>query len=582
MKTGFTGKRLVILCLFFCLSWVFCLGLGASQRPVNPSQFKVLAEPAASIDDRLFGHFLERASWGEPGPEIALQPGTRQIYPEAIELMRDMNIPIIRFPGGTDIDYIDWRDLISNVPGRGPERPVTTGNLGDEITNNFGLDEYFQLRDAIGAGNKSPETILVANFLDAVSAKVPLEESALNAAGLIAYTNAAVGARLPAGMPDWPAVREMNGHPEPYGVEYLQIGNEPWIPKFREQVQAGTRLTEPSELAEWYLICLKAYIEAIDAVDPTVTLILDGVMGDGIERIVLADPTVRSRVKYATFHTYAPGPINRVKRDGVSIPSRQLTNTDWWKAWVAMPGRFSKAGVNIAVGNRLDFVRSLGYKVAVTEWNWNGWGFSHLESEPTQWRLASGIGTAGFLHGLMRQANDIELACQSLLIGANWHITSIRVDPDGDVPPYRLPQGQMTSFYSNHHGSRLLNVESANLPYYSQPFSVGWFNPPDHDIATIDLVATADEHRLYIHAINRSKDEDLPIDINLSAFPSVSKSAVQHLFIEQRHGLFPGKDSPSQEVTEITSRSFFLQGLSATVTLPKQSVSILEIPRSHS
>lgn len=103
----------------------------------------------AQVNQRLFGHFLERASWGEPGPEGSLQQGTRQIQPDAVELMKQMQIPLLRFPGGTDVDYVDWRDLISNVPGRSPERPVTIGHSGQAITNQFGLDEYFQLRDLV-------------------------------------------------------------------------------------------------------------------------------------------------------------------------------------------------------------------------------------------------------------------------------------------------------------------------------------------------------------------------------------------------------------------------------------------------
>ena len=45
-------------------------------------------------------------------------------------------------------------------------------------------------------------------------------------AGLVAYCNAPLGAKLPKGMPDWPAVRAKNGHPEPYNVRIWEIGNE--------------------------------------------------------------------------------------------------------------------------------------------------------------------------------------------------------------------------------------------------------------------------------------------------------------------------------------------------------------------
>ncbi len=596
MRPFLFRKRLVYWIICFGLSLLTCFGLGAqniSAQALKPIAFKVLDQPIAPVNDRLFGHLLERASWGEPGPEVALQPGTGQIEPAAVDLMQKMDIPVMRFPGGTDVDYTDWRDLISNVPGRsneGAERPVTIGHSGKEITNRFGLDEYFQLRDVLSTETKQTETILVVNFLDAVSGKVPLSEAALNAAGIIAYTNAPAGTLLPEGMPDWPAIRAKNGHPEPYKVEYLQIGNELWIQRFQQRVQEGTGLKQPAALAQWYLKCLKAYIEAIDSVDPSISLILDGTMGQAIEKTVLADPEIRSRVKYVTFHDYAPGLIDGVKYKGESIPNSLLIDSDWWKAWVAMPGRFSPEGVNVALGDRLQFTRSLGYKVVVTEWNWNGWGMEALDLSPdTNWRLASGLGTAGFLNGLMRQGNDIEMACQSLLIGANWDITSIRVDPTNKSLPYLLPQGQMTLFYSNHHGSRLLNLESANVPNYPQPYSMGWVKRPENNIATIDLVATADDQMIYLHAINRAQNKDLPIELDLTDFPKLGRSAVHHLFTEQKNTNWLTSlwnwikslwSDSNQAIGKISSHPFQVQDQAFTVTLPKQSVSIFTIPRT--
>ena len=570
------GRRcryLILGLLSLCLSWLLFSSLEAQA---SVSRYQIFPEPVAAVDDRLFGHFLERASWGEPGPEISLVPGTGQIYPAAVELMREMNIPILRFPGGTDVDYTDWRDLISNVPGRAPERPVTVGHLGGEITNRFGLDEYFQLRDTLGksSGAPVPETILVTNFLDAVSGKVPLEQAALSAAGLVAYVNASLGQPLPSGMPDWPGVRAQNGHPQPYGVEYLQIGNELWSYNFQRLVREGTGLTEPAELAQWYLRCLRAYIAAIDAVDPTTELMVDGAMGQGIEQTVLADPAVRSRVRYAAFHDYAPGRTHQVRLDGEPYPRQRLSLADWWRAWVAMPGRFSEDGVNIAFGDRIALARSLGYDIAATEWNWNGWGFDNIDPEPTSWRLASGIGTAGFLNGLMRQAADVKLACQSMLVGAYWDITGIRVDPADEMPPYYLPQGQMTGFYSRHHGATLLRAEATNVPRYAQPYAMGWAGAPDHDVALIDLVATADEDRLYIHAINRAFDRALPVELDLAALPEVGKLARQYLYVAK-----PG-DTSASEVAEILPQSLVVTNKKVSLMLPKQSVSIVEIART--
>jgi alpha-N-arabinofuranosidase len=566
--------RVPLICLVLALTTCFVISCNTqATQEAESATFVVRDRPVAQVNKRLFGHFLERASWGEPGPENSLQPGTRQIQPEAMALMRQMNIPIIRFPAGTDVDFIDWRDLISNVPGRAPERPVTVGHSGHEITNQFGLDEYFQLRDDLGV-----ETILVTNFLDAVSAKVPLREAALKAAGLVAYANAPLGAVLPDAMPDWPAVRAKNGHPEPYHVEYLQIGNEVFGRKFRRRVREGTGLTEPAELSQWYLQCLQAYIDAIDAVDPTIDLIIDGVMGDDIERTILADARIRDRVKYTAFHAYAPGGVSEVTQASNTVPVSTLSASDWWQALVAMPGAIGEDGMILAFRDRIKFARSLGYKVAVTEWNWNGWGFEDLDlPSEVNWRLASGIGTAGFLHGLMRQGNEIEMACQSMLVGTSWDITSIRVDATGRRLPYFLPQGQMTLFYNNHHGSTVLAVEPQNILSYRQPFEIGWASSPRHNVAYVDLVATADEQMIYVHALNRSLDQDISITLDLAEFSHLGDVVTHYLFAE-RHREHQQDETP--QMGEITQRSFPAGGQVIPINLPKQTVSIFAIART--
>ncbi len=226
-------------------------------RAEAPATLLIHNETANRIDPRLFGQFLERASFGDHGPEAFVNAKTGRLPPQILEKIATMEIPLVRFPGGTDVDYIDWRDMIDHVPGRDGPRPVTTGFGGKTITNRFGYDEYFALRDQMGW-----ETIIVVNLLDGLAKKRPLREAAQLAAGLVAYCHAPLGARLPEGMPDWPAARARNGHPEPFGIQYVQIGNEMWLKRARDAVQTATGL-EGEALARWYIEVYTAYIQAI-------------------------------------------------------------------------------------------------------------------------------------------------------------------------------------------------------------------------------------------------------------------------------------------------------------------------------
>ena len=90
---------------------VVCCGLVTTvELPPAKAQTITLTvsnETLHRIDPRMFGQFMERPSWGEIGAEGALVPGTNQLQPKVRELLEDMEVPVIRFPGGTDVDFMD-------------------------------------------------------------------------------------------------------------------------------------------------------------------------------------------------------------------------------------------------------------------------------------------------------------------------------------------------------------------------------------------------------------------------------------------------------------------------------------------
>jgi alpha-N-arabinofuranosidase len=98
------------------------------------------------LDPRLFGQFMERPAFsGEIGPEAAVVPGTHQLQPQAEKLIRAMQIPVLRFPGGTDVDFLDWTDMVDDVPGRAKaDRPISSPR-GNKVSNAFGYDEFLRL-----------------------------------------------------------------------------------------------------------------------------------------------------------------------------------------------------------------------------------------------------------------------------------------------------------------------------------------------------------------------------------------------------------------------------------------------------
>lgn len=509
-----------------------------------------------TVDSRLFGSFMERPSWGEIGPEGALIPGADRLQPGVVNLLREMNIPIVRFPGGTDADFLDWRDMVSNAPGRAAARPVSTGHKGDSVANDFGYDEFLRL-----SAELNWQDILVVNFRNGLLKQMPLEEAAQRAAALVAYCNAPVGAKLPAGMPDWPAIRALNGHPEPYKVKNWQIGNETWF--FTNQVNE----LAPKDPARYYADCLLAYVRAMLAVDPGIEFIADGVKGGQLAQAEMPD-----KIRHLVFHAYQPWAIKEVRRNGKPAPVASLRAADIWKTWVATPG-FNRDGLAVFNEELLPLARERHFKVAVTEWNWNGWW--DLPDQPPTSSFAKAVGAAGFVHALMRAGDSIDIACQSMLVGMAWKIHAIEADPSAQTPPFYMPTGQLMALYSAHHGTKLMDLETSGVPTYEQPFKMGDIRPCEK-VAYLDILATADDKTLYLHVINRHFKKDLTLVVNAADFGPLAGTARRYSLVGRL------KDQPDfgepRQISRITEADFPVSGGKLSLPLPARSVSCVEIP----
>ena len=73
------------------------------------------------IDKRIYGSFIEhlgRAVYGgiyEPGHPTADENGLRQ---DVIELVKKLNVPVVRYPGGNFVSGYNWEDGVGPVKDR--------------------------------------------------------------------------------------------------------------------------------------------------------------------------------------------------------------------------------------------------------------------------------------------------------------------------------------------------------------------------------------------------------------------------------------------------------------------------------
>jgi len=164
----------------------------------------------APIDRNLFGSFLEhlgRAIYEgiyDPGSKLSVANGFRQ---DVMKEVRELGVPIIRYPGGNFVSGYNWLDGI----GPTQDRPQVLDRAWNSLNSNqFGTNEFMTwCREA---GTKP----LMGLNLGTGTAE--------QAADLVEYCNVEQGTR-------WSDLRRKHGIAKPYKVERWCLGNEmdgPW------------------------------------------------------------------------------------------------------------------------------------------------------------------------------------------------------------------------------------------------------------------------------------------------------------------------------------------------------------------
>lgn len=195
------------------LSFSMLLGTSAALAQPAPAAFSaeltIRADRAgAKIDRNIYGSFAEHLGrgiyegiWVGEGSPI---PNTRGIRNDVIAALRNLKLPVLRWPGGCFADEYHWRDGIG--PRSKRPRRVNTSWGGIE-PNAFGLHEFMDLVELVGA---EP------------------------------YISVNVGSGTPQEMMDWleymtsdsdsdlAQLRRRNGRAKPWKVKYIGVGNENW------------------------------------------------------------------------------------------------------------------------------------------------------------------------------------------------------------------------------------------------------------------------------------------------------------------------------------------------------------------
>jgi len=184
----------------------------------------------AQIDRNIFGQFAEHLGHGiYDGIWVAI-PNTRGIRNDGLAALKAIKVPNVRWPGGCFADEYHWRK------GVGAQRAVSLNPNWGGVTepNSFGTHEFMDFVDQIGSdayvsinvGSGTPQE--AAEWLEYMTTEQP---------STLAKERAA------------------NGHPAPFKISMLGIGNESW--------DCGGNMTP-----EYYLSQMKIYSRFVRNFNP--------------------------------------------------------------------------------------------------------------------------------------------------------------------------------------------------------------------------------------------------------------------------------------------------------------------------
>jgi alpha-N-arabinofuranosidase len=184
----------------------------------------------AHVDKRLYSSFLEhlgRAIYTgiyEPKHPMADNHGFRK---DVMDLIKELKISYIRYPGGNYVSGFDWKDGIGPLD----KRPRRLDLAWHTIESNcFGIDEF------VDWSRKAGTRIMGAVNMGTGTPK--------DAAQLVEYCNFTGGTY-------WSDLRAKNGHPEPHNIKLWCIGNEmdgPWQICHLNAVDYGKKALETAKM----------------------------------------------------------------------------------------------------------------------------------------------------------------------------------------------------------------------------------------------------------------------------------------------------------------------------------------------
>ena len=331
---------------------------------------------------------------------------------DLVQLLADMQPGFLRFPGGCIVEgreldtRYQWKKTVGAVEDR--EMIINRWNtelnhrLAPDYFQSFGLGffEYFQLCEDIGA---EPLPILSCGLACQFNTAevVPMDELdpyVQDAMDLIEFANGDVSTK-------WGKLRSDMGHPKPFNMKFIGIGNEQWGPQYIERY--------------------KVFADAIKAKHPSMTLISGaGPFPDG------------------EMFEFITGELKKLNAE--IVDEHYYRDPAWFRKNVTRYDKYDRNGPKIFAGEYA------AQSVAVV-------------SPDNKNNLECALSEAAFMTGLERNADVVHLSSYAPLFahaeGWQWTPDLIWFD---NLRSYGTPNYYVQKLFSTNKGTHVLGILSGS------------------------------------------------------------------------------------------------------------------------
>jgi alpha-N-arabinofuranosidase len=426
------------------------------------------------VDKNIFGNFVEhlgRCVYGgiyEEGSKLSDKNGYRK---DVMAAVKDLNVSLIRYPGGNFVSNYNWLDGVGPKSERVPRLELAWGTLE---SNQFGTNEFVQYCKAIGS-----EPYFSVNMGTGT-----IEE----ARRWVEYCNVKEG-------PYYAELRKKHGYPEPYNIKYWSLGNEmdgPWQMGHMNAEDYSKKAREAAKLMQ--------------RTSPGIKLIAAGSSNyragadpDYWNQTILSE--LKDVIDYISLHIYVGNPDSNYY-NFVATPLVMEQRTKLVKGMINQvmqtANRPNRDPIYIAYDEYNVWYRARSGEAAR--------GKRALEE---RYNLEDALVIAGFLNGFIRNADIVKMANMAQLVNV---IAPIFTNENGMFRQTIYFPLQL--FANNAHGTSLdvfVDCKTYNTEKYF--LGLGETTTQQKNVPYLDVSATWDNGQLVLCVVNRNKDEAVTADI---------------------------------------------------------------------